>query len=113
MKKRIASLAIILAGGAAFTGCSTFGCDNYFSYNDILDTWMGSNLIDYERSNGVRPISTLKRPEHRTEYTYQTHSEWIESTHYECITRMVADDNTGEIVSWSYDGNYCIGYCRD
>ena len=113
MKKRLASIATAIAAGGLAAGCSTFGCDDYFSYDEILDTWVGGSLMEYERSNNVRPISTLKRPQNRTEYSYRTHDEWVDGQRYDCVTRMTADDSTGEIVNWAYEGNYCLGYCRD
>ncbi|MEQ9315073.1 MAG: hypothetical protein RLN72_04420 [Henriciella sp.] len=115
MKKRIATLFAALAMGTTVTACSTLGlgCDDYFSYDEIMESWIGGDLIDYERRNNVRPISTLKRPQNRTEYSYRTHDEWIDGYHYECVTRMTADDTTGKITDWGYEGNYCLGYCRD
>ena len=117
MKIRIASLAVALTlfGGTVITGCSTLGlgCDNYYSYDRIMDSWLGADLMEYERSQNLRPVSTLKRPQNRTEYSYRVRDEWIDGQHYDCVTRMTADDNTGEITHWAYEGNSCYGFCND
>jgi hypothetical protein len=85
-------------------------CTDYDSHEDILESWIGVNLVEYERAIGLRPTSTAQRPQYRTEYSYRT--AYDPQTGDSCIDRMVVDDASGNIVSWSYQGNMCYGHCN-
>ena len=111
MKRQLAALILFAGAGTLTTGCAMLdmSCDDYMGYDEIMESWVGDDLMKYERQVGVRPFSTLKRPQNRTEYSYKVKDEWIGDMHNECTNRFTADDETGEIVDWSYSGNACYG----
>lgn len=107
-------LTVVSLSALPLTGCSLLEeCDNYVSYDEVMDNWLGKDVESFERVFDVRPLETLKRPRGRTEYTYLTVDVRSDYMHSHCTTRMTADDETGVIDHWSYEGNYCVGYCND
>lgn len=77
-----------------------------------MNSWVGADLTKYERKNRLRPFATMPRPRNQMEYSYVTHDQWIQNQHYKCIDRFIVDNATGKIVSWSYEGTHCVGYCE-
>ena len=88
-------------------------CDDYRDFGAILNSYIGRNLVEFERTYGVRPISTMVRPQNRTEYTYITKEMDYGTSFATCTARIEADNRTGEIVNWSYEGEACVWheYC--
>lgn len=100
--------AVLVAG----QGCSLLECDNYTSYGDILDTWVGSELSEYESRQDSRPDSVMERPGNRLEYSFDTPYYDYSGNYYRCKTHMEVDRNSGLIKSYSYDGDcYMHGRC--
>lgn len=101
--------AVLLGPGP---GCA-MTCKKWVSHDDVLNTWIGAKLTDYEQQNGFSPISAMVRPQHQHEYKYLSHEEYISGQRYYCYDYIDADDDTGKITSWRYEGNDCVGYCAD
>lgn len=95
------------------SGCSIFRkCKDYATHSDIMNSWVGDDLREFEGHVGVRPVDSMKRPRNRTEYSYVTAEERIGGQRYFCNVHLEVDDATGKIMSWSTRGNNCHGYCR-
>jgi hypothetical protein len=102
----IAGAALALLQGCAMS------CDNYRTYDDTLDSWIGYNLEDYERRSGNRASNVMERPQGRLEYTYSTPYVSYDGSQTYCRTYLEADRETGKIIAWRYDGDcYMHGYC--
>jgi len=95
-----------------FQGCASLGCEEYMTYDDLLDSWVGSPLTQYEQRNDKGPLSVMERPMNRLEYAYDTpYYQYDGSTLY-CRTWLEADRDTGEITGWRHDGDcYMHGRC--
>ena len=118
MKRRILTLVALLASTFALSsglqGCAAFYCDNYRTYDDTLDTWMGADLSDYERRTDNRAYSTMDRPRNRIEYAFNTPYYNYDGTQEACRTWLEVDRGSGEIVGWRYEGAcYMHGRCAD
>ena len=118
MKRKLLSLAAMLAAviGMSFglQGCASFSCDNYMTYDKILDSWVGDELSSYERRNDVRAYSSMDRPQNRIEYAFNTPYYNYDGTQEACRTFMEVDRGSGEIVNWRYEGAcYMHGRCAD
>ena len=118
MKRELIGTTTLLA--AVFTmslglqGCASFSCDNYMTYDDILNSWVGDDLSDFERRTNSRAYSTMDRPRNRIEYTFNTPYYNYDGTTMPCTTWLEVDRASGEIVSWSYEGDcYMHDYCGD
>lgn len=105
---------VVLAALISLTtpGCSMFSCDNYMSYDDLLDSWMGANLSEYERKNDRRPVSTMERPRNVMEYAFDTPYVNYDGSRQSCRTWFDVDRASGEIIGWRYEGDcYLHGRC--
>jgi hypothetical protein len=100
--------AVVLLALTTFAGCASSRCENWLSKRELLEAWIGRNLIDFERRYELRARSTAVRPQNRTEYSYVT-QDFIFNEE-PCFVRLTADNATGEIVDWYYEGN-CQGRC--
>ena len=56
----LSAATIVLVSG--LSGCAAFSCDNYMTYDDTLNSWIGAELSDYERRTDNRAYSTMDRP---------------------------------------------------
>lgn len=102
----IASTALALLQGCAMS------CDDYRTYDDTLNSWVGHNLKDYERQTGHQASSVMERPQGRLEYSYSTPYTGYDGSQMQCRTWLEADRETGKIITWRYDGScYMHGYC--
>ena len=103
------ALAIMTFG---LQGCSVLSCDNYMTYDDILDTWVGSDLSAYEQRTDNHPYSTMERPRNMMEYAFNTPYVNYDGSQQACRTWLEVDSQTGEIVGWRHEGEcYMHGYC--
>ena len=97
----------------SLSGCSILSCEDYQSYSDTLDTWVGTDIQRYESQLSKRPIDFMDRPRNRIEYEYDTDYSQYDGTELYCRTYFEVDRGTGEIVNWRYEGDcYMYGYCR-
>lgn len=103
----------LLAGAAlALLQSCAMNCDDYRTYDDTLDSWVGHNLEDYERRTGNRASNVMERPRNRLEYSYSTPYTGYDGSQSYCRTWLEADKNTGKIITWRYEGDcYLHGYC--
>lgn len=118
MKRNIfaatAMLAAIIAMSSGLQGCAAFSCDNYQTYDDTLDSWVGADLSAYERRTENRAYSTMERPRNQIEYAFNTPYYNYDGTQMACRTWLDVDRSSGKITSWRYEGDcYMHGYCRD
>ena len=104
--------ALLLAIG--LQGCAILDCDDYRRYDDILDSWVGNDLEDYERRNNGKARAVMERPRNRLEYEYNTPYTAYDGTQSYCKTWLDVDRDSGKIVNWRYEGDcYMHGYCAD
>lgn len=97
----------------ALSGCSILDCENYRTYSDTLDTWMGADIDRYESQLHQRPIDVMERPRNRLEYEYDTDYVQYDGSELYCRTYFEVDRDSGRIVTWRYEGDcYLYGYCR-
>lgn len=112
MTRVVAAAALVLALLGIAPGCA-LTCKNWVTHQGILDTWMGEKLTAYEQRNNYSPISAMVRPEHRHEYKYLVHQEYLSGKRDYCYDYIEADDDTGKITGSRSEGNDCEGYCAD
>jgi hypothetical protein len=114
MKRSTSAIRNVVVAAAAvllLQACAT-SCDNYMTYDDILNTWVGHDLDAYERQLDVRASNVMERPLRRLEYTYSTPVHRYDGSEAYCRTWLEADRDTGKIVTWRYEGDcYLHGYC--
>ena len=103
-----------LAFVLTLSGCALFkDCLDYMSYDDILDSWVGSNVSEYESRNDKSPLRYIDRPQNRIEYEYDTAYVQYDGTRLPCKTWLTVDRDTGKIVTWRYEGEcYMYGRCN-
>lgn len=110
---RALAVALVLVLLGIGPGCG-LTCKNFVEYDQILESWVGANLTDYERRYNASPISATVRPRHRHEYKYLAKDvRLLDGSRYYCYDYLEVDDDTGKIVSWRYEGNSCTGHCAD
>ena len=94
-------------------GCSALSCDDYMTYDAVLDTWVGSSLEDYEYRTGNHPYASMERPQDVIEYAFNTPYVSYDGTQQACKTWLDVDRSTGRIRGWRHEGEcYMHGYCR-
>lgn len=118
MKRKILSIAFLLAVAlpltSGLTGCAVLSCDNYMTYDDVLDSWVGGELSAYEQRTDNRAYKTMERPQNRIEYAFNTPYQNYDGTIEACRTFLEVDRSSGKIESWSHEGScYMHGYCND
>jgi hypothetical protein len=109
--KLVAASAVVLFT-LAMQGCSALSCDAYQSYDDVLDSWLGAQLNDYESRNDNQPYNSMDRPQNVIQYAYNTPYYNYDGSQVACRTFLDVDRSTGEIVGWRYEGDcYMHGRC--
>lgn len=107
----IVCLAVLILG---MQGCASGQCDDYMTYDDILNTWVGVDLDRFERITDRRPLDSMERPGNKLQYTYNTPYYNYDGSQMYCRTWLDVDRNSGEIVSWRHEGDcYMHGRCTD
>ena len=97
----------------SLSGCAILDCEDYRTYSNTLDTWVGSDIERYERQLNRRPVDVMERPRNRLEYEYDTDYTQYDGSRLYCRTYFEVDRDTGQIVTWRYEGDcYMYGYCR-
>jgi len=110
--RRIGILASAVALLVGMSGCAALSCDDYMTYSDVLDTWVGADLSQYEYRTDLRAYDVMERPRNRLEYAFNTPYRNYDGTEMYCRTWLEVDRHTGEIVSWRYEGDcYMHGRC--
>jgi len=111
-------LIAIVASVNAISGCAiidTLTCPNedWVGRTDILNNWIGRDINAYERSYGVQPTSNMPRPQNRIRYQYRVMSGYNGPDYWYCDDSITVDNNSGQIVDWSFEGNNCSfeSYC--
>jgi hypothetical protein len=108
------NIAVAAALCVLLQGCAAFSCDNYQTYDDVLDSWVGADLSSYERRQDLKPLQVMDRPGGKFEYTFDTPYYDYAGNYNACRTLLEVDGDSAEIVSWSYTGNcYLHGRCVD
>lgn len=111
--RRCGILVIAMPAFLAMSGCAAFSCDDYMTYNDVLDTWVGADLSNYESRTNRRPLNVMERPQNRLEYAFDTPYRNFDGSEMYCRTWLEVDRGSGEIVNWRYEGDcYMHGFCR-
>ena len=108
------------------------GCATTENYNKILDTWIGADITDLMDSWGY-PQGSFDSPNGNKVYVYseggayttpvttnttvvgntvQNHTYGGITVNYNCTTYIETDDS-GTIVTWSWEGNNCVAYPVD
>jgi len=112
---RIATRHIALAITVFFAqGCASLSCDDYTSYDDILESWIGADLDSYERQNNDLALSVALHHFTQLEYEYDTPYTSYDGSQIFCKTWLLVDKSSGKIVSWYYEGECDVhGYCSN
>ena len=111
---RAARLFAMVTMIISIQGCALTNCDNYATYDDILDSWVGAELNEYERRHRGRPLQVMERPQNQLQYEFNTPYYNYDGSQYYCKTWLDVDRATGEIIGWRYKGDcYMHGRCSD
>jgi len=93
-------------------GCASLSCDDYTSYEDMLESWIGADLDSYERQNNDVALSVALHHVTHLEYEYDTPYTNYDGSLIFCKTWLLVDKSSSKIVSWYYEGDCdAHGYC--
>ena len=113
IKKCFVAIGLLFAATVT-TGCAAFQCENYMTYDETLDSWVGAELSAYEDRNELRALTAMERPRNRMEYEYDTPYYNYDGSVSYCRTYIEADKTTGEILRWRTEGDcFLHGRCQD
>lgn len=105
--------AVLIVASCVFSGCAAFKCDNYMTYDQTLDSWLGSELSAYESRNDIRALNVMERPRDQLEYEYDTPYYNLDGSTTYCRTFLEVDKSSGDIRNWRTAGNcYMHGRCQ-
>jgi hypothetical protein len=109
-RQLIASLLLGAVGLFGATGCA-LTCEDWESHSEILESWVGVDIVSFERTSEIRPFDSRELAGGRFEYSYLVSDMTINGIRYRCVDRLIADAGTGKIIDWASEGE-CAGRCR-